>query len=61
MSDSPANACSNSEVKSPVELAAQNKKVEFSTRLSEDLASHSPAETLQFLQQLHSCLEALAN
>jgi hypothetical protein len=44
-------------MKSLVELAEQNKRVEFSTRLSEDIASHSPAETLKFLQQLHSCLE----
>ncbi|MDR3615484.1 MAG: hypothetical protein P4L53_18135 [Candidatus Obscuribacterales bacterium] len=57
MSDSPTNACSNPEVNSLVELSKQNKRVEFSSKLSEDLAAQSPAETLKFLQQLHGCLE----
>jgi hypothetical protein len=57
MSDLPTNACSNSEVNSLVELAGHNKKVEFTTRLSQDLASQSPAELLKFLQQLNGCLE----
>jgi hypothetical protein len=57
MSDSPTDACSNSEVNSLVELAGQTKRVEFSSKLNEDLALQSPAETLKFLQQLHGCLE----
>lgn len=58
MSDSPKNACSNPEVNALVGLAEQpNKRVEFTSKLSQDLATQSPAETLKFLQQLRGCLE----
>ena len=57
MSDSAKNACSNPEVNSLFELAKDHKKVEFTSKLSQDMANQSPADTLKFLQQLRSCLE----
>ena len=57
MADSPKNSCSNPEVNSLLKLGEQNKRVEFTSKLSEDIAHQSPTDTLKFLQQLRKCLE----